>query len=420
LCSWKEIASYLGVSVRTAQGWERERGLPVTRMPGGRSQVRASAAALDAWKSSAVAPAEGNGSGIVVAGPPLPAVGSSSRPRGALLGAVALVVVLLGGAAWLFLARPAVPAAYRLEQNTLVITDARGREMWRKAFANLARSDYENDRSVRFVDLDGDGQTEVLVVGHGQQQAETPLICYAHDGTERWRFVPGRTVRTATETFGPPFHIQNFAVTRVGQQHALRIVVTSQHYLYYPTQVALLAPDGRVLREYWHSGGLANLLVTDLAGDGMNRILLGGVHNATKTATLVVLDPETMSGASVEENPAYQLQGFAPGVEVARLLFPRSCMNKFLEPFLTVGALWREPSEIDIEVLHRLPPNAGASVFYHLSPDLSLKSMTVGSSFERSHAELFVTHVLDHALSATEAAAFRNIRYLSTAVGATK
>ena len=48
--SWKEIAHHLGVNVRTAQKWERERGLPVRRASGVRGRVSAVAASLDAWK----------------------------------------------------------------------------------------------------------------------------------------------------------------------------------------------------------------------------------------------------------------------------------------------------------------------------------------------------------------------------------
>ena len=50
LGSWKEIADYLGVNIRTAQKWERERALPVRRGSGPRSRVSASAEALDAWR----------------------------------------------------------------------------------------------------------------------------------------------------------------------------------------------------------------------------------------------------------------------------------------------------------------------------------------------------------------------------------
>jgi Tol biopolymer transport system component len=53
LNSWKEIASYLQVSVRTAQLWEAQRGLPVRRVPGGRGVVWADPDELDDWRKAA-------------------------------------------------------------------------------------------------------------------------------------------------------------------------------------------------------------------------------------------------------------------------------------------------------------------------------------------------------------------------------
>ena len=53
LNSWKEIATFLRVSVRTAHMWEAERGLPVKRLPGRRGMVWADVAELDAWRESA-------------------------------------------------------------------------------------------------------------------------------------------------------------------------------------------------------------------------------------------------------------------------------------------------------------------------------------------------------------------------------
>jgi transcriptional regulator with XRE-family HTH domain len=50
LCSWKEIASYLGVGVRTVQRYERERGMPVRRSESNsRSEVRALTSEIDGW-----------------------------------------------------------------------------------------------------------------------------------------------------------------------------------------------------------------------------------------------------------------------------------------------------------------------------------------------------------------------------------
>ena len=53
LSSWKQIAQYLDVNVRTAQKWERERGLPIRRRHGARGRVSTNAVAVDAWKKRA-------------------------------------------------------------------------------------------------------------------------------------------------------------------------------------------------------------------------------------------------------------------------------------------------------------------------------------------------------------------------------
>jgi len=50
LTSWKEIAHYLGVNVRTAQKWERDRGLPVRRRAGPRGRISADTASVNAWR----------------------------------------------------------------------------------------------------------------------------------------------------------------------------------------------------------------------------------------------------------------------------------------------------------------------------------------------------------------------------------
>src|SRR5580704_18049886 len=53
LDSWKAIADYLGLEVRSVQRWESERGLPVHRVPGEkRGRVFAFTSELDAWLRS--------------------------------------------------------------------------------------------------------------------------------------------------------------------------------------------------------------------------------------------------------------------------------------------------------------------------------------------------------------------------------
>lgn len=49
VASWKEIAHVVGVTVRTAQRWEAQRGLPVQRLAGVKGRVLASRAELTRW-----------------------------------------------------------------------------------------------------------------------------------------------------------------------------------------------------------------------------------------------------------------------------------------------------------------------------------------------------------------------------------
>jgi hypothetical protein len=50
LTGWKQIPAYLNISVRTAQKWERERRMPVRRLPGGRGRVAITKDSIDRWK----------------------------------------------------------------------------------------------------------------------------------------------------------------------------------------------------------------------------------------------------------------------------------------------------------------------------------------------------------------------------------
>jgi hypothetical protein len=60
LDSWKEIAEYLGRDVRTALRWEKEKRLPVHRVPGGsRHAVYAYPEEIDRWLSGAMPETEG-------------------------------------------------------------------------------------------------------------------------------------------------------------------------------------------------------------------------------------------------------------------------------------------------------------------------------------------------------------------------
>jgi hypothetical protein len=402
LSSWKEIAAYLGVGLRTAQIWEQERALPVRRLPGGRGRVLANTAELDAWKRSGalhttpaltVAPSSSATTLEDSDAPPLAAIIDARylepwlawRRSAKWLGVGALVILgVLAAHFW-----PGKPVSYRVERDTFIALDAQGLESWRRIFPYPLLEAGSQDLSSRYTwigDLDGDGRNEILFAPHplAGAQESTPLICYDERGKERWRFVNRQRVRTSDEEFTPIFGLARFLVTPRGRGLANVVLVATTHYLYYPSQVALLAPDGRLLGEYWHSGHLNHLEAADLDNDGKTKFYLAGISNAWHAATLVVLDQDHFAGTSQEpEAPDHQLQGFPPGAERSRIIFPRSCLNTTFDPYNPVLTLSVNYGEIVVQTMELIGPGAG--IFHHLSPDFQQHRVVISDSYLVEH-----------------------------------
>jgi hypothetical protein len=141
-----------------------------------------------------------------------------------------------------------------------------------------------------------------------------------------------------------------------------------------------------------------------------NTLIAGGISNARRTATIVSLDPDHFVGASREESGQYQIQGFPEPVETSRILFPRSCVNRTLEPFVNVSIDLRN-GEFHVQAHHRLSPD-DATVFYTFGPDLKLKDGGIGSSFERAHLALQANGTLRHPLTNAEQDELQRFVYL--------
>ncbi|MEK7408254.1 MAG: hypothetical protein AAB225_24550 [Acidobacteriota bacterium] len=267
LRSWKEIAAFLGVTVRTAQLWEGKKGLPVRRIAGKPGLVFADPAEVAAWKTS---------------GPPAPQPLPTSRLR--RLWPALLMLSIAGASLALFMPKlNGPPAALSLQDNTLIVSDQAGRELWRKTIGRplqaglhtrLAPGQSHNWPVSWVGDLDGDGRTEVLFVHSfypDTSTGSTPLVCYSDRGVEKWRFVPNRVVATLADTFGPIYNTWQIAVFSL-RDGSRAVLVSSPHYHLYPHQIALLSPRGELLREYWHSGQFYRMEVADADGDGGSEI----------------------------------------------------------------------------------------------------------------------------------------------------
>lgn len=406
LHSWKEIAHYFSVTERTVQKWERDHGLPVHRLPGEKSRVTAWTDELDRWRASAL---------------DKPSWWVSlrfGRSSWALAGVILAALVAAAAVLWLR-ARPGAPVQFFLEQRTLIVRDASGREVWRKVFdepflPNITPSDLLAQRLAAFADLDGDGRNELLFVYRpvSEPQRGNTLFCFSSRGRLLWQYRTERTVSTPAETFFPPYLASFVLALPAGPDGVRHVLYVSHHVSYYPSQVARLSPRGQLLGEYWHSGHFLFGEIAALDGRRGSSVLLAGISNSHRTTTLVALDADNLGCASDErEHPGYQLDFPGRDCELARILMPRTCISRRFDPYSRPLGLIVHPDHFQLGTAEHHGDSDCATIF-RFDRQLRLRSAEVIDSFLARHRELEAAGQLDHPFTAAEAKALYQVRVL--------
>jgi hypothetical protein len=309
------------------------------------------------------------------------------------------------------------PQSARLDGETLTIMDGEGKELWHKAFPNgFWSSYYDQGLAPRmwFGDLDGDGRTDVLLLYHpavNPMSHSTILYCFSDTGREKWHWTPGREL---PELAGRPAMLTTvgLAVLIAPPGKPRRIVVSSRNELYYPHQIAIVDAWGKSISEYWHSGHLEHLVLgNDEAG--REEIIATGISNGYHQATMVVLDPDRVFGASVEAaRPEIQIHGMGAAQERLRLLFPRSDLNQALAVYNSGGEVTVDQGLVRMPALEcNLLPRC--YIWYEFGKDFQLDSAMADDQFRSAHKEFYLKRDNDHPFSAEEEREFFKVRCLA-------
>jgi len=362
LNGWKEIAAYVGRSVRTVQRWEKDFGLPVRRFGLSRPEsVFALPREIDAWLLTSQGVNARSGAGVPEpaggpAAPARPASRESGQNRESPLGRTSLgrmgmAALFTAGVmaalwvAWSFRqpGRPAdqppapavaaAPSEWQVDLDTLVVSDARGSVLWRHRFprelmADAYKGSPQTPRTVLggIGDVDGDGAREVWFVAYfvgAWSPANTALYLFEHDGRVRWMHKPSLSVRFGTETFGPSWFVNKvFMTADPGGSSGRAIWAIMYDAALFPSLLQRLdARTGKPLSAYWSNGYVVTLAL-DL-GNGRRRLILGTCNNERKAGSLVVLDAMNPNGASPAETEKYRCTSCPTGDPDVFLVFPK-------------------------------------------------------------------------------------------------
>lgn len=383
LDTWKAIAGYLGVSVRTAQHWEDTQGLPVHGLRGERARVWVLSKELEAWR-------RGYSAGL----PPEPA----GRWVKWAVGAACLVAVAIGAAAW-WKTRPGAPVRCESSGEWLTAFDAENRRVWRHKLPEVPVSVTQVDENAAFdhpasfADLDGDGRVEALYVFQGTQSGVSSLRSIGEDGRLEWVREPGREVQTVDGNSISGYWIPSWVgVLSKPRADGGRIIYVSHHVYSWPSRVAALTAQGKVVAEYWFPGWLIIGFINDLDGDGVEEILVGGVNDSYSgrghEGALVVLDAEFSSGQSaVPAGDRHQMANIPVVAETASLVLPKTSSAEMDKGIWPVKHIRREGDNLEVFEMGALGhPGMRSNVHYRLDLRLRMLGLTYDRSFEASFA----------------------------------
>jgi hypothetical protein len=407
LTSWKEIADYLNVSVRTAQSWEHERGLPVQRMPGEKGRVLTTVEDLDRWRQS------------------LRTNDWWSNP--AHLKAVALVFAvlffgLLGYEAFShlrqYVGRQA--ASYRLGRRSITVLDSSGKDLWRVPFdqpfetADYADAQLAAHRKVSFDDIDGDGDVETLFVYSPLDSLRNPsaLYCFSKNGKERWNFAPERMSRANGQGYGQIHVLNDLLVTQPNGKSESYILLLDCRLPGHSAKLFVLSPRGEILATFTHQGHLGMLEAADVDGCGRKEVLVGGAAGERNEAELIVLEmPHEFERSATQPGSGRDVS--PPQIrEKAVLMFHRTCVNRKLEESNRIAHI-AHSGDILTVVVSELSDDPSVEVTYQLDRQFQVKNVWFSDALKNLHKNLTAQGVLDHSLSDEEVKNLTNITRLA-------
>ena len=372
LAGWKQIASYLGVSIPTARDYYKHHGLPVIRRGG---RYYASKEALDEW-----------------------VLGGSSqrhveprRPQASML--LLLLAVAFAGVMAIPALRPKDyrPEAVNIENLLLRVFDRKGDKLWEVPLSQFQAQELEQTPPL-LRDVDADGRNEVIFNAFpiNPENQNGRLICFDEDGDILWQQDVGRRVNVGDRRF------EYFATKFIGWLDAKDgglILSIARHNHWFPTQVALLEPrSGAIVAEYWHPGFIYSWGVRDTGEE--QELWLGGTNNpgdGPGHPSLAIL-PIPFGPPSDHDS----LFGFPNPQEKTYVLFPRQDLAQamgFGTAVYTLSIL--EPNRIVLGVGHN--QSIDRYLYYTVDADFNLIDFRPSDNFKREHNQR-----LDHRLTASE------------------
>lgn len=293
-----------------------------------------------------------------------------------------------------------VPHTWVLDGSHLRVLDLHDRLCWEKHFGPSDASDALTTDKALIADLDGDGRQEVLFNLPPRNDEGGSLVCYEQDGTLRWQHRYGEPKTFGGRSFDGSYRGMLLRPVQAGGRRLLLTV--ANHYIWYPSQVALLNPrSGSVVEEYWHPGAIYYCAVHDVNRDGAEEAVFAGLNNPgpglghPAVGVLALPFSKAPRPAFADDDPLRPLTG---GGELYYALLPTPDIN-FAMGVLPVPTNFKVDRD---HIVTETPLPEAGGIVYTLDFELKVVEYRFSDNLMALHQRFFLQHLLDHRLTAAE------------------
>jgi hypothetical protein len=351
--SWKEIAAYLGHDLRTVARWEKDRNLPVHRVPGrGRRAVYAFRNEIDAWLCAERDRQNGNEWLFDRAPTPDAAVGplpkfkdatasanlrNASRPKSVKLIFILGLIAIAASSLILFESHSVKGAGVGVVNfsGSQLLVWNNGKLSWSYDFNQPLRNLPPEQAAfkIQIQDWKADGEKEIqvaapLLVPERGDSSTDALYSFSSRGKLLWHHAFDERIHFGGEDCGPRWEISQLMSTGGGTSSSLWFPICS-----FPTSVsALMKLDatGQLTRQFVNYGHLRTL--NEVSTTSGKYVLAGGINNESDEGALAVLKESESSGRSPQTGRLTECDRCPPGQPYRYFLFPRSEVNRLVGP----------------------------------------------------------------------------------------
>jgi hypothetical protein len=418
LNGWKEIASYLGKSVRSVQRWETTLGLPVHRIrtPDGQS-IYAYRDEIDAWRRQLDAPPPSepedpadpeslSEASAAVFPREQPGTGRRRWRLGLLAAGLALFTAGLSAGWWL--ARPsALAVTVAFAGRSLQGLSAQGAPVW----ILMLEADISPalGSTPPLLDVDGDGEAEWLVpvhfgpTGTMAANATDALYCLSRTGVRKWVVRPEQNLSYPDRLITGPWTLTAIAFTPTSPR---RIWVSYAHHTGPFAHVVEIDSAGAATLRYVQVGRIHSLVHWRTPSGGF--LAVGGTLNDYRRPTVALLSEQGRPASFPEAAPGRPLCRECPALPPQRVyLLPDSELspaNHELYPY--VASMTTPGTFLKADFRH-----GGGRAQFFLNPDMTPGSFDYTQQHWAAHEQLERSGRLNHRASdCPERTAVKTIR----------